>query len=58
MQSGVGSAISASVVRVHSARGTFKELSGILRKENVSLKLEGKFYVTCIKSTVAYGSEP
>ena len=57
MLNGGGGANSASVARVRCAWGKFKELSGILTRKEVSLKLKGKLYVTCVRSAMAYGSE-
>ena len=49
---------SVSVVRVYCEWGKFRELSGILRRrENVSLKLKEKVYVTCVRSALVYGIE-
>ena len=46
----------ASVARVRCAWRTFKELSGILTRKEVSLKLMGKLYVTCVRNAMVYGS--
>ena len=54
---GGGGADSASVTRVRCAWRKFKELSGILTRKGVSLKLKGKVYVTCVRSAMVYGSE-
>ena len=35
----------------------FKELSGILVRNEVSLKLKGKLYMMCVRSAMVYGSE-
>ena len=39
------------------AWGKFRELSGILTRKDVPLKLKEKVYMTCMKSAVVYGSE-
>lgn len=57
MLNGDGGANSASVSRVRCAWGKFRELSGILTRKEVSLKLKGKVYVTCVRSAMVYGSE-
>mgnify|MGYP007071599789 CR=1 FL=1 len=57
MLNGGGGANSASVARVRCAWGKFKELSGILTRKEVSLKLKGKVYMACVRSAMVYGSE-
>ena len=37
--------------------GKSKELSGILTRKEVSLKLKGKVYMTCARSAMVNGSE-
>ena len=54
---GGGGANSASMSRARCAWRKFKELSGILTRKEVSLKLKGKLYVTCVRSAMVYGSE-
>ena len=53
MLNGGGGGNSASVVRARAWR-KFKELSGILTRKKVSLKLKGKLYV---RSAMVYGIE-
>ena len=57
MLNGGGGANSASVARVGCAWRKFKELSGILTRKEVSLKLKGKLYVMCVRSAMVYRSE-
>ena len=57
MLNGGGGANFTSVTRARCAWRRFKELSGILTKKEVSLKLKGKLYVTCVRSAMIYGSE-
>ena len=58
MLNGGGGVDSASVARVRCAWRKFKELSGILTRKEVPLKLlEGVLYVTCVRSIMVYGSE-
>ena len=57
MLNGGGGANSASVARARCAWRKFKELSGILTRKEVSLKLKGKLYVTCVWSAMVYESE-
>ena len=59
MLGGCGGANSTSVIltRVYCARGMFRELSGILTRMDVSFKLKGKVYVTCVRSAVVCWSE-
>ena len=47
----------ASQVRVRCAWKKFRELSPILTARGVSLKLKGKIYSTCVRSSMIYGSE-
>ena len=47
MLNGGGEANSAFVARVLCALMKFKELSGILIRKEVSIKLKGKVYVKC-----------
>jgi len=49
MWSGAGN--SASVVIMHCAWGKFRGLSEILKRD-VSLKVKGKVYVTCVRSAM------
>ena len=57
MLNGGGGANLTSVARVHCVWRKFKELSGILKRNEVSFKQKEKLYVTCVKSTVVFGSE-
>ena len=57
MLDGGGGENSASVARVRCAWGKFRELSGILTRKEVSLRLNGKVYVACARSAMVYGSE-
>ena len=57
MLNGGGGANSASVARVCCVWKTFKELSGILTRKEVSFILKGKLYVTCVRSAMVNGSE-
>ena len=52
MLNGGGGVNSASVARVRCAWRKFKELSRILTRKEVSLKLKGKLYVTCVRSAM------
>ena len=54
---GEGRSDSAMVAGVRCAWKKFWELSGMLTKRGVSLKLKGKVYATCVRSTMIYGSE-
>jgi hypothetical protein len=54
---GNGGAESASVSRVRTAWKKFRELSGILLNKEVSLKLKGRIYATCVRSAMLYASE-
>ena len=57
MISSGGGAEDASSMRVKCAWGKFRELSPILTARRASLKLNGKFYRTCVQSVMVYGSE-
>jgi len=52
-----GGVNSASVASVCCAWITFRELSGISTKKDVSLKLKGKVYATRVRSAMVYWSE-
>ena len=52
-----GGAGEASRVRVRCAWKKFRELSPILTARGASLKLKGKMYSTCVRSSMIYGSE-
>ena len=47
----------ASVAKVLCAWEKFKELTGILTKKEVSQKLKGVVYVTCVRCAMVYGSK-
>ena len=49
--------LSSSVARVRCVCRKLKEFSGVLTRKEVSLKLKGKMYVTCVRSAMVYGSE-
>jgi hypothetical protein len=51
------SAESASVARTRCAWQKFRELSPILTGKHISLKIKGRVYETCVRSTMLYGSE-
>ena len=57
MLNGEGGADSASVTRVRCAWNKFRELGGMLTRKEMSLKLKGKLYATCVRSAMIYGSE-
>ena len=57
MLNGEGGADSASVTRVRCAWKKFRELGGMLTRKEMSLKLKGKVYAACVRSTMIYGSE-
>jgi hypothetical protein len=57
MLNGEGGADSASVARVRSAWKKFRELGGMLTRKEMSLKLKGMVYATCVRSVMIYGSE-
>ena len=52
-----GGSNSATVARIRCAWGKFRELDGLLFKKYVSLRLKGRIYVACVRSTMVYGSE-
>ena len=52
LENGGGGADSVSVARVHCAWRKYRELSVILTRKEVSLKMKGKVYVTCERSMV------
>ena len=52
-----GGAESASVARTRCAWQKFRELSPILTGKHISLKIKGRVYETCVRSTMLYGSE-
>ena len=57
MLNGEGGANSATVTRVRCAWGKFRELAGILTQKEISLKLKGKVYAACVRSSMIYGCE-
>ena len=54
---GNGGSNSASVGRIRCAWGKFRELCGFLLKKDVSLRLKGRVYTSCVRSTMVYGCE-
>ena len=56
MLNGGGSRL-ASISRVRCGWKKFRELSGILTSKKVALKLKGKVYGACVRSSMIYGSE-
>ena len=56
MLNGGGGVNSASLVQVCCTQGMFRELSGILTKKDVLMKLKGKAFVIYVSSAVVYGS--
>ena len=57
MLNGEGGSDSAVITRVRCGWNKFRELSGILTHRNVSRKVKGKMYATCVRSVMIYGSE-
>ena len=57
MLNGGGGADFASVAKVRCAWRKFKEMSGILTRKKLSLKLEENVHVTCVRSEKVYGSD-
>lgn len=57
MLNGGGGVESATVFRVRCAWSKFRELSDLLTNKEVSLRLKGKIYTTCVRSAMLYGSE-
>ena len=47
----------ASISRVRCGWKKFRELSGILTSKKVALRLKGKVYGACVRSSMIYGSE-
>ena len=47
----------ATVIRVRSAWGKFRELLPLLTSKVISLHTRGKLYNSCVQSTMIYGSE-
>ena len=47
----------ASINRVRSGWKKFRELSGVLTNKKVALRLKGRVYAACVRSTMLYGSE-
>ena len=47
----------ASITRVRYGWKKFRELSGILTSKKVALRLKGKVYGACVRSSMIYGSE-
>ena len=57
MLNGEGGSDSATVAGVRCAWKKFRELSGVLTRRGVLLKLKGNVYATCVRSAMIYGSE-
>ena len=57
MLNGEGGSDSATVAGVRCAWKKFRELSGMLMRRGVALKLNGKVCATCERSAMIYGSE-
>ena len=47
----------ASINRVRSGWKEFRKLSGVLTNKKVALRLKGRVYVACVRSTMLYGSK-
>ena len=56
MLNGGGSSL-ASISRIKYSWKKFWELSGILTSKKVALRLKGKVYGACVRSSMIYGSE-
>ena len=52
-----GDAQSAVTARIRAGWKKFKELSGVLCRRLLSLKLKGLLYKTCVRSAMCYGAE-
>jgi hypothetical protein len=52
-----GGAEESSRARVQCAWGKFRELSPLLTLREVSLKVKGRLYSTCVQCVMIYGSE-
>ena len=57
MLNGEGRSRLASISRVRCGWKKFRELSGILTSKKVALRLKGKVYGACVRSSMIYGSE-
>ena len=57
MLNGEGGSSLASTSRVGCGWKKFRELSGILTSKKVALRLKGKVYGACVRSSMIYGSE-
>ena len=47
----------AVLARIRSAWNRFRQLVGVLAARDISLKLRGRLYDSCVRSTMLYGSE-
>ena len=54
---GEGGSNMVSINRVRSGWKKFRELSGVLTNKKVALRLKGRVYAACVRSTMLYGSE-
>ena len=57
MLNGEGGSSLVSISRVRCDWKKFRELSGILTSKKVALRLKGKVYGACVRSSMIYGSE-
>ena len=57
MLNGEGGSRLASISRVGCGWKKFRELSGILTSKKMALRLKGKVYGACVRSSMIYGSE-
>ena len=57
MLNGGGGSRLASISRARCDCKKFRELSGILTSKKVALRLKGKVYGACVRSSMIYGSE-
>ena len=52
-----GGVDAAITMRIQKAWGKFRELGPILTRKGLSLKVKGRIYRACVRSTLLYGSE-
>ena len=57
MLNGEGGSSLALISRVRCDWKKFRKLSGILTSKKVALRLKGKVYGACVRSSMIYGSE-
>ena len=50
-----GGVDAATAMRVQKALSKFRELGSILTRKGLSLKVKGRVYSACIRSTLLYG---